>query len=136
MTKTKLGITVGLMGAVVALSPVVFGFTVMALAAGYVLIAEENAWLKRLAVKVVVIVLAFGLLTEVLDLLPNLISVFNSFASAVGLSFSLSFVTNIMSGFIKICNLVKTVLLVIMGVLALKQTSIPIPFVDKMFEDQ
>lgn len=136
MTKTKLGITVGLMGAVVALSPVVFGLTVMALAAGYVLIAEENAWLKRLAVKVVVIVLAFGLLTEVLDLLPNLISVFSSFASALGLSFSLSFVTNIMSGFIKICNLVETVLLVIMGVLALKQASIPIPFVDKMFEDQ
>ena len=54
MQKTRLGISVGMLGAAVYLTGLFSGYLVALLMAGYVLLCEENGWLKRSVIKAVV----------------------------------------------------------------------------------
>ena len=54
MQKTRLGISVGMLGAAVYLTGLFSGYLVAILMAGYVLLCEENGWLKRSDIKAVV----------------------------------------------------------------------------------
>lgn len=56
MQKTRMGISVGLMGAATYLCGLFGGLMVTVVIAGYILLFEENAWLKRAAVKSVALV--------------------------------------------------------------------------------
>src|SRR5574344_1340231 len=49
MEKTKLGIPVGLLGAAMLFACYFGGYLVSFVLAGYILLFEENAWLKRTA---------------------------------------------------------------------------------------
>ena len=62
MEKTKLGISVALLSALTFLSGYL-GITVLVLLAGYILIREENVYLKKTAVGTVVLYLAFAALS-------------------------------------------------------------------------
>ena len=50
MQKTRLGISVGMLGAAIYLTGLFSGYVVAVLMAGYVLLFEENSWLRRSAV--------------------------------------------------------------------------------------
>ncbi len=56
--KTKLGISVGLLGAAIYFMGLFSGYMVAVLLAGYVLLFEENEWLKKSAVKAIAVVLS------------------------------------------------------------------------------
>lgn len=71
MPKTKLGISVALMGAGLYFLGV-FSFIPAFLLAAYVLLCEENAWLKRNAVRMVIIVVGFYLLHIGVDMLQEI----------------------------------------------------------------
>lgn len=51
MQKTKLGITVGALGAITFFAGFFGGYLAAIVLAGYALLFEENAWLKRSVVK-------------------------------------------------------------------------------------
>ena len=53
----------------------------------YVLLFEENSWLRKSAVKAVSVMALFSLLITVLNLVPNAISFINDFTSIFGGSF-------------------------------------------------
>ena len=78
MEKSKLGLPVGLFGALIFAMAYFGGYTVLFLLVGYVLIREEDAWLRRTAVKAVLVSVAFS----VINLL--LIVTANTFASKIG----------------------------------------------------
>ena len=59
MQKTKLGISVGLLGAIFFFAGFFGGYLVTILMAGYILLVEDNAWLERVTVKGVVLMLFF-----------------------------------------------------------------------------
>ena len=48
MQKTKIGISVGVMGAVMYFASLFGGYIPMLLLAGYIFLREENIWLSRL----------------------------------------------------------------------------------------
>ena len=60
MEKTRVGITAGAFGAAACLAGFFGGYVAVILLAGYVLLFEENAWLRRCVVKVFVIMLFFS----------------------------------------------------------------------------
>lgn len=70
MQKTKLGISVGLLGAALyflgALS-IIPAF----LLAGYVLLMEDNEWLKKTAVKMVIMIIVFNILYLAVGMVQN-----------------------------------------------------------------
>lgn len=80
MKKTKLGISVGLLGASIYFMSMIstLGLIIMA---GYVLLFEENPWLKKSAVKAVFITVAFSLISVLISMGNNLFGILNTMIS-------------------------------------------------------
>ena len=64
MQKTKLGISVGLLGAAVYFCGVL-SLLALIIVAGYILLVEENIWLRKSAVKAVVIYVSFAIIETI-----------------------------------------------------------------------
>ncbi len=133
MEKTKLGISIGLMGAAVYFTGIL-NYIALIFIAGYILLFEENNWLKKSAVKAVVIFVTFsiipvcfGFVSNVFDFVNYLI---NGFGGRLNLGWPLNIeiLVNIASQFI------RNTLLFILGFMAISQGSIPVKPIDKFVD--
>ena len=70
MVKTKLGLSIGLLSAVVYFTALFGGYIPLFLLAGYILIVEQNDWLKRVCCKAVLLLIGFSLLSVCIDVKP------------------------------------------------------------------
>ena len=139
MEKTKLGIPVTLMAAIVCLLSYYGGYVIAGIVVGYVLLVEENVSLKRLAVKVITLLLAFSLLSTVIYLIPNIISMGRSLVYVFDeYAYSDSFYNNGFNRFIEflssVLSLLKTVLFLLMGGFAVAGKELKIPVLDKLLD--
>ena len=132
MQKTRLGISVGMLGAAIYLTGLFSGYVVAILMAGYVLLCEENSWLRRCAVKAVSLMVFFSFITVLINLIPNAISSINYIASMFGSSFYAVFITNLVSAVTSIIDIIEKLLFIGLGVKALNQGTIAVPVVDKL----
>ena len=102
--RTRLGITVGMLGAAIyvsaLISPVVLG-----LLAIYVLFLEENHWLKASAIKAVICYLGFFVVFQVIDGINYFLSIINRMMSMVHWYPDLSFPGSITDA-LSICRIV------------------------------
>lgn len=130
MNKTKMGISVGLLAAVIYFVGLFSGYMVTALIVGYVLLCEENAWLKKNAVKAVVLMILFSLVSVVVGLIPNIMSFINYVFSAFGGSFYISFISNIISAFSTALGILEKIVFIGLGAMALGEKTITIPGLD------
>ena len=123
--KTKLGISAGMMGAILYFTALFGGYVPLFIAAGYVLIKEENTFVRKAAFKSTILLLFFSAVS-------TLLSSFNEILSIIG---------NLFDTFIKVplnfddifnssISLIKTVVFVIFGIMAFKQEDIRIPPID------
>lgn len=134
MQKTKLGISAALLGAVVCFSGLFSGYLLVFLLTAYILLMEENVWLKKTAVKTVAVLMVFSLLSAVLGLLPDLISVISSIFNIFNGSFSIRILSSIISAARSILGFLETLLLLGLGFKALNQGTIKIPMIDKLVD--
>ena len=134
MQKTKLGISVGLLAAIIYFLGLFSGYVATIVLVGYILIVEDNAWLKKTSVKAVVLVLGFSLLYSVLGLIPGLISVINSLVNIFGGSFYITFVTNVINMLENGIGLVQKIVFLGLGVMALNESTIKIPGLDALID--
>lgn len=132
MQKTRLGISVGLLGAALYFSGLFGGYVITIILAGYVLLCEENAWLKKAAVKTVAIMMGFSLLTSLIYLIPNAIGLIDSVLNVFGGNFYLAFISNIIDVVDNVLGLAEKLLLITLGIKAFNQGSIKIPFIDSL----
>lgn len=132
MQKTKLGISVGLLGAAIYFTGLFSGYLVAVLLTGYVLLFEENGWLKKNAVKAVALMAFFSLLTVGINLIPNVLGVISNLLGIFNVHFSYGVVNSIISVVIGIINLIERVLFILLGFKALNQGTIAVPVVDKL----
>ena len=130
MEKTKLGISVGIAGAAIYFVAYFGGYIPAILMAGYVLIAEENLWLKRSAVKAVTTLACFSVLFAIIGLLPDALSWIQTLVNVFNGSFDYGIVSKILSVFTEAISIVKTVIFLMLGVKALSMATIKVPFVD------
>ena len=134
MQKSKLGISVALIGAALYFSGLFSGYLAIIVLAGYVLLMEENVWLKKTAVKSVALLMCFSLVLAVVGLIPSLVNFIDDILNIFGGSFSIRFLTNIINMLRSGINLIQTVLFLILGLKALNQGTIPVPMIDKMVD--
>lgn len=132
MQKTKLGISVGLMGAIAYFAGLFSGYLVAVLIFGYIMLVEDNPWLRKTAVKSIVLLVAFSALSAVIGLIPDFISFVNTIFNVFGSYFSLSVVTNILAVITSALSILKTVVFLVLGLKALNQGTLTIPVVDSM----
>lgn len=132
MQKTRLGISVGVLGAAIYFAGLFGGYLVAVVMAGYVLLFEGNEWLKKNAVKAVATMMLFSLLTVAINLIPNAVTFINNVAGIFGESFSIAPLTRVVSAITNILDIIEKVLFIGLGLKAINQGSITVPVVDKL----
>ncbi len=128
--KSKLGVSVGLVGAALYFAGLFNGMLLLFVLIGYVLLVEDNEWLRRTAVKSGVICVMFALLLAVIGLIPGVMGFIGDFFGIFGGSFSIPFITSIIMFIESGIELIKIVFFILLGIKALNQGTIVIPFVD------
>lgn len=143
MNKTKLGISTGLLAALAYFAGCFSGYLLLFLVAGYVLLKEEDAWLRKNVVKAVALMVVFSVATCALGLIPDLINWLNSGFGIINVSLYtipfvgtilLSKITGIISFLTGAIGIVETVAFLLLGLSALKQKDVKISPIDKMIE--
>lgn len=130
MQKTKLGISVGLLGAALYFMGLFSGYMVTVLLAGYVLLFEENKWLRNAAVKAVAVMVLFSFVSAIINLIPNAMSFIDYIVSMFGGNFYVGFISNLVNAVVTALNVIEKLLLLGLGVKALNQGTIAVPVVD------
>ncbi len=132
--KTKLGITAGLMGACAYFMAMFGSYVALIVLVGYVLLSETNEWLRRTAVKAIVLALAIDVLCALINLLPgaldvidSMLRIFNGSLYAAKVGEFTSFLTNVV-------KYAGRILFLILGINSLKQGYIRIPVLDSFLE--
>ena len=128
--KAKLGISVGLLGAIVCLAALFAGTTPTILLVGYVLLCEENEWLKKYAVKAFVVYLTITAAIVAVGLIPDALAWIASVLRVFDGEFDYSFISRIVSVITGALDFIRTALLLLLGVKALNQGNVSIPVVD------
>lgn len=134
MQMTKLRISVGLLGAVVYFSSLFGGYVASLLLTGYILLIEENEWLRKSAVKAVILMVCFSAASTLIYLLPDAISFISEIVSAFGGVFYISFISGLAGAAYSAINIIERLLFICLGIKALNQGTIAIPIVDKLIE--
>lgn len=134
MEKSKLGIPVTLVAAAAWLLGLYSGYMITAILVGYVLLAEESAWLKKACLKVLVIMLGFSVAFTALDLLPNLLNILYGFLEIFDVHLYLSFVHDVFNFFYQILSLVKTLLFIALGIASVMGKSFKLPAIDNFVD--
>lgn len=130
--KAKLGVSVGLLGAGIYLAAIFGGLTPVILMAGYVLLFEENEWLKKSAVKAIAIVLTFAFLVTLINLIPDLLRWIATLVSVFKGTFNYNVVSSIISVITQAIEIIRTCLFLLLGAKALTQGTVAVPVVDKL----
>ncbi len=132
--KTKLGISTAFLAAVTYLLGFFAGYVALVLVTGYILLCEEDAWLKKTAVKAVVVCLAFSVISALINLIPNAMSLLDDFVSIFGGSFHIVFISRIISFINTLITVAEKLIMLGLAALALKNKTVKIPKVDDFVE--
>ncbi len=130
MQKSKLGITVGALGAITYFAAFFGGYIPLLLLAAYVLMAEENPWLKRCVVKAVVITVFFSLLIAIIGFIPDFTGITNKILTVINISPSIVKVDQIVAVITSAISIIEKALFIMLGYKALNQGTVVIPFID------
>ncbi len=130
MQKTKLGISVGLTGALVYFGCYFGGYVAGVLLLGYVLLVEDNPWLRKATTKAFVLLVSFSVAFAVVNFIPEIVNFIVSILSIFDARVDLGFITGIFSVISGALGVVKTVVFVLLGLKALNQGTLNIPVVD------
>ena len=134
MQKTKLGISVGLLGAIMCFSTLFSGYFISLILLGYILLFESNEWLRKNSVKAVILLISFSAARTLIGLIPDAISLIDSVVSLVGGSFGILFVSRLVSLCNNVLSVLKTLVFLVLGFKAFNQGTIKIGFVDRMLD--
>lgn len=130
MQKTKIGLTVGVMGAVVYFSALLGGYIPMFLLAGYIFFKEDNIWLRKAAFKAIALLLVFSAMGAVINSVNEFLGVFNNlFDWDLEIPLNLDYVLR------DIISLAKTILFAILGFRAFGQGDVAISTIDKAIKN-
>ena len=132
MQKTKLGISVGLLGAALFLSCLFGGYTIAIILAGYILLFEENVWLKKATVKGVALMFGFAFISSVIYLIPNAITFIDSICNVFGGDFYISFVSNVIDVIDNVLGIAEKLLFIVLAIKAFNQGTVKIPVIDSL----
>lgn len=133
--KTKLGISVGLMGAAVYFFVLFDNFFPALILAGYIFLFEANDWLKKTAVKAIILKVSFSILLAIIGFLPDLNSLLNSFLGIFGGHFQIPFI-NAFDVFVSTALIIlQKLLFLFLGFIALHQGSISLGLVDRLVDE-
>lgn len=134
MLKTKMGVSIALVGAAMYFLGAV-AFTPAVLLAGAMLIMEDNQWVKRQAAKMIGVVIVFSLLGIAVGWIDDVVSILNTIVHWFSKDAKyLSVPGNLDSLLRTIIGAAEEVFLIVMGFMALKMKEVRFGVIDKLLE--
>ena len=130
--KTKLGISVALLGSAVYFLALFGGWLPVIIVAGYILLIESNEWLRKSAIKAVGICLFFSVLSAIIGFVPDAIALMNGIFNIFNESFSIAILSRIIALVIMILSIAQKILLLVLGFKALHQGSVGFGVIDRL----
>jgi len=118
MQKTRLGISVGLLGAALYFMGLLSLFGLIILA-GYVLLSESDEWLRKSAVKAVAIVIVFSLISVIICFGSDILNFLNNLFHVTGESSIISYPLHLDVLITSLTNAAEKIVLFILGIKAL-----------------
>ena len=134
MEKTKIGLKTGIVAALAYLLFLFGGYPAGLLFVGYVVLCEKDAWLRKTTVTALLVALCFSALSLLVGLLPDVLNLLYSLLRIFSVHIYLDVVDSIFSFFGNIISLLRTVVFVLLAVLALQKKTVEIKALDKLFE--
>ena len=134
MKTTKLGISVGFMGAILYALGLFGGYFLTIAAVAYILICEENMWLRKTAIKVLVLIFVFPLLHTIIGFLPDSVDFIHDVMYLFDDYFKVEKLSEIVTVLKDIVNVAEYVVFILLGSLAFSQRTIKIPLVDSIID--
>lgn len=136
MQKTRLGISVNLLAALIYFAALVSGdFVVLIVLTGYVLLMESDLWLRRAAVKATVLYVGIGLLISAVYLIPNFVNWLDTLLKVFEQSISYNKLNDIIAVIVSGLSFIRKVLMIGLGLKMLKHTDMAVAKVDKIVDD-
>jgi uncharacterized membrane protein len=135
MQKTKLGISVPLLAAAVCFAAVFGGYVATIILTGYVLLKEEDEWLRKTSVKALAVMMLFSFISTIVGFVPDIVSILNNLCTIFNTSFEIKKLSQIIYLIKGILTLVESIILIIMGYKALKYTEMNVAMVDKIVDN-
>lgn len=132
MEKTRLGLSVGVVGAAAYFLALFGGLLPALILAGYVLMFETNGWLKRTAVKALVISILFSVVLYLINLIPECCGIVNDIAFMCDDFFDMAKFLRFMTVLEKLIVIFQYILMLALGFKAMKQRTIVIGFIDSL----
>lgn len=134
MLKTKMGVSIALVGAAMYFLGAI-AFTPAVLLAGAMLIMEDNQWVKRQAAKMIGVVIVFSLLGIAVGWIDDVVSILNTIVHWFSKDAKyLSVPGNLDSLLRTIIGAAEEVFLIVMGFMALKMKEVRFGVIDKLLE--
>ena len=118
MQKSKLGLPAGIVAAIMYMTGLFGGYFPALLLAGFVLLYEEENFIRRAAVKTLLVMFLFSILNFLIYLIPDIVGIFQSLLAIFKVYFATAFLDNISATFSQTLSLIETVLFLLLTVLA------------------
>ena len=134
MEKTKFGVSVGLVAAITYLVAMFGGYLATIVIAGYVLIFEENAFLRRSVTKALGLLLASSLLALVFAFIPNVCIYISNIVTLSGGFFSYMKVLSVIEIFTGIIDFAISALFLTLAGMAFTGGKVDIPLFNKLID--
>lgn len=132
MQKTKLGVSIGVVGAALCFLGCI-SYIPAVILAGYVLIFEENEWLKKTAVKMMIVTITFSLALVGVGLIQDVFGLLDTCFGWI-LPFRVGVPLNLDRILRYIFSFLQDFILIVMGFKALSMGTIKLSFIDKMID--
>lgn len=130
--KTKIGISAGIVAAGAYFIGLLGGWVPVLLIAGYVLIKEENQWLRMSVIKAVVVCAFFAIISTFISFIPDLMAFMGSVFGLFNQGFHAPAVSNTVSILNVALTIFEKVLLLMMGFAALNQGNVKFGVADSL----
>ena len=140
MEKSRLGVKACLLGALSYWLAMFGGFIPTLLLAGYVLLLENDKWLKKSVLNAFILSVFFSVISGIISVFPDVIGLINSFFGIFAGHFYADGFSSFINLLLYIVSIAETIMFIILGFTSLKQKDITVPFVskfvDKYFEGE
>lgn len=132
--KTKLGISVAMLTALTYIFGLFGGYIALALLVGYILLCETEESLKKAAVKTVIICVVFDLISAVIALLPNGISIIDNFMNIFNATFPIYFVSRIVTFINSVLAVIEKLIFLVLAFMAWSDKNCKLPILDDLVD--
>lgn len=134
MEKTNFGISIKLTSALMLLICLFGGYIPAIIFAGYILLKEENTWLKKNTLGALFLLVVFSALSYLINLVPDFVYLTDNFVGLFGGYCDASVLQNIINMINNILDIVKTVMFLLFALKIFKGKEVTLPFTQKIFE--